>query len=391
MMPRLLLMMILLALGAARPLLAQINSLERFITQELYDDPTRFPHEIRTLGPNGEFSALFPVGSGCLFTLYIHPIVYDASSKMFRQSATPVAVDSFEALPFEGPTGSMALASDDTTYNNSTYYPLTLAKQYRTRQDRPFAIQLSNLQNINSGSSNLHERELALVIIRRSRQAEPPYDYLPGQAGSTGGEELSYGITGNTLLLSSELTWSSAMACGEYEIALYRHEIPATFFNPALSAPVAAVRLAEANVRVWPSATATLSGIAQGQVFADRLPTIEVQLQNLYPDSRTYLRAYPQGTPPGESHIIKALEFRCGPFYAEEGSAAGDFEQPQPRSGNYDHLSDHVNVDGTWVLEVVTQTPFDRGSGEILLQRTFSLQRIKTRGQISTTETSAAP
>ena len=382
--------LLLLLLPSLLPLSAQISSLERFVTQELYDDPTRFPHQIRNLGPNGEFTALFAVGSGSLFTLYIHPIIYDSVSKTFRQSDVPVAVDSFEALPFEGPTGSMSLTSDDSTYHNSPYYPLTLPKQFRTRQDHPFAIQLSNLQNITPSSSNLHERELALVIIRRGRQAEPPYDYLPGQAGSTGGEEQSFGITGNTLVLSNAITWSSGMACGEYEIALYRHEIPATFFNPPLSAPVAAARLAEATVRVWPSASATLSGITQGQVFTDRLPTIEVQLQNLYPDSRTFLRAYPQGSAPNENHIIKALEFRCGPFYAEEAGSGGDFEQPQPRSGNYDHLSNHTNTDGTWVLEIVTQTPFNRAEGEVLLQRTFSLQRIKTRGQISTAETGAA-
>lgn len=383
--PRLVLAL-LLWLCALLPAGAQISSLERFITQELYDDPTRFPHQIRSFGTNGEFSALFPVGSGCLFTLYIHPIIYDSVSKTFRQSSTPVAVDSFEALPFEGPSGSMTVTSDDTTYNNSTYYPLTLAKQFRTRQDHPFAIQLSNLKNIVAGSANLHERELALVLIRRSRQAEPPYDYLPGQAGSTGGEEQSFGITGNTLILSNEMTWSSAMACGEYEIALYRHEIPASFFNPPLSAPVAAVRLAEASVRVWPTASASLSGISPGQIFTDRLPTIEVQLQNLYPDSRTFLRVYPQGTTPAANHEIPALEFLCGPFYAGAGGA-GDFEQPQPRSGNYDHLSNHANVDGNWVLEIVTQTPFSRSSGEVLLQRNFTLQRIKTRGQISTAET----
>ena len=71
-------------------------------------------------------------------------------------------------------------------------------------------------------------------------------------------------------------------------------------------------------------------------------------------------------------------------------TSGGDFEQPQPRSGNYDHLSNHTNTDGTWVLEIVTQTPFNRAEGEVLLQRTFSLQRIKTRGQISTAETGAA-
>lgn len=382
------LMVLLPCLFVATRASAQISSLDRFVTQELYDDPTRFPHQIRDLGPNGEFSALYAIGSGSLFTLYIHPIIYDSASRLFRQSETPVAVDSFEALPFEGPKGEMTVLSDDTTYNNPAYYPQNLSKTYRTRQDKPFAITLGSLLNINAASSYLHERELALILIRRSRQPSPPYDYLPGQAGATGGEELSFGITTSTVMLSSELTWSGEMPCGEYEIALCRHEIPADFFNPALNAPVAAVRLAEASVRVWPNASATLTGINQGQVFADRLPTIEVQLQNLYPDSHTFLRAYPQGVPPDDRHIIKALEFRCGPYY---GGDAGDFEQPQPRSGNYDHLSDHINADGTWVLEIVTRTPFNRTEDEVLLQRTFSLQRIKTRGQITTSETASTP
>jgi hypothetical protein len=381
---------LLVSLLGNRTVIAQISSLDRFITQELYDDPTRFPHQIRDLGPNGEFSALYPIGSGSLFTLYIHPIVYDSASRVFRQSDIPMAVDSFETLPFEGPKGEMAVVSDDTTYNNTAYYPLNLSKMYRTRQDRPFVITLSNLLNINAASTNLHERELALTIVRRSRQPSPPYDYLPGQSDSTGGEELSFGITTNTVMLSSELMWSAEMTCGEYEIALYRHEIPADFFNPPLNAPVAAVRLAEASVRVWPDASATLKGINQGQIFADRLPTIEVQLQNLYPDSHTFLRAYPLGVTPNDSHIVKALEFRCGPYYTESGSNAGDFEQPQPRSGNYDHLSDHVNADGAWVLEIVTRTPFSRTVDEVLLHRTFSMQRIKTRGQITTAETAPA-
>lgn len=377
----------LLSLFCAGSAGAQLSSLDRFVTQELYDDPTRFPHQIREFGPNGEFNALYAIGSGSLFTLYIHPIIYDSASHLFRQSNTPVAVDSFEALPFEGPKCQMTVLSDDKTYNDPAYYPLNLSKMYRTRQDRPFAITISNLLNINASSSFLHERELALTIIRRSRQPAPPFDYLSGQAGSAGGEELSYGITTNTVILSSELTWNGQMTCGEYEIALYRHEIPADFFNPALNASVAAVRIAEASVRVWPNASATLTGINQGQVFADRLPTIEVQLQNLYPDSHSFLRAYPQGVTPNDSHIIKALEFRCGPYYADPGSSAGDFEQPQPRSGNYDHLSEHINADGTWVLEIVTRTPFNRTEDEVLLHRTFSMQRIKTRGQITTAET----
>lgn len=95
--------LLLLLLPSLLPLSAQISSLERFVTQELYDDPTRFPHQIRNLGPNGEFTALFAVGSGSLFTLYIHPIIYDSVSKTFRQSDVPVAVDSFEALPLRGP------------------------------------------------------------------------------------------------------------------------------------------------------------------------------------------------------------------------------------------------------------------------------------------------
>jgi hypothetical protein len=126
-------------------------------------------------------------------------------------------------------------------------------------------------------------------------------------------------------------------------------------------------------IQIWPVADASITGIAQNQIFRFAMPPITVTLNDLYPSSNTYAQAY-QGDPqlgrigtviPGSSLVI-------------------DDSLPNDRVLVMDGYDQVFDQDGRWTIEILTETPFgiDR-----LAHVSFQVDRtIQVNGSFTTIE-----
>lgn len=124
-------------------------------------------------------------------------------------------------------------------------------------------------------------------------------------------------------------------------------------------------------IQIWPVADGSLAGITNNQFIRYKMPMVTVTLNDLYPDSHTYVQAY-EGAPqlgktgkivPGSSLVVSDTV-------------------PQSRIlvlSDYDKV---MEEDGQWTMELLTKTPFgvDR-----LAYVTFTVDRtIQMNGSVTT-------
>ncbi|MCB1230060.1 MAG: hypothetical protein KDN19_07335 [Verrucomicrobiae bacterium] len=126
-------------------------------------------------------------------------------------------------------------------------------------------------------------------------------------------------------------------------------------------------------VQIWPVADATITGIAQNGLYKSRMPDVNINLNDLYPDTRVYAQVYQgdaqlgtEGTiVPGSALII-------------------NHSVPQDRVLTLSDWDDSFPDDGRWTMEVITVTPFGT---ERLAHVTFELDRtIEFNGSVTTVE-----
>lgn len=108
----------------------------------------------------------------------------------------------------------------------------------------------------------------------------------------------------------------------------------------------AETKLAEAKVRVWPLAQATVKGIVPDETYT-RIPRIEVDLKSLYPESETWVQIYPGSQVLGTEGTI-----------LNESTIQWDDEVPLSTSLVFRDLDRLLTTEGQWTLEVLTETPF---------------------------------
>lgn len=132
-----------------------------------------------------------------------------------------------------------------------------------------------------------------------------------------------------------------------------------------------------------------MDNIHSGQVFIDRIPTLVVNLQRLYPDSRTYAQIYEGQAALGTAGtIVHGSERRFGRYYNPDLTEEPT-NVPQNVMLSIDDLSNYASSDGIYTLEILTETPFFNRAPERLFVVTFEVDRvISSRGQISTAEKS---
>jgi len=127
-------------------------------------------------------------------------------------------------------------------------------------------------------------------------------------------------------------------------------------------------------VQIWPVPDATVAGLAAGEVITETLPNVTVTINDLYPDSYTYVQIYsgPQvlGTEgtiiPGASYLLDRSTPR---------------NRKRLRIRNWENL---VPEDGEWTIEVITITPF---GADRLSHVSFTADRtIEVRGSVTSLE-----
>jgi hypothetical protein len=104
--------------------------------------------------------------------------------------------------------------------------------------------------------------------------------------------------------------------------------------------------LDSAVVQVWPIALATITGLTSGESY-DVVPTVQIVLADLYPDSETYLRIY------------KGLPGAGGdPIEVSDSYVIIEDIVPQDRLVTLSDLDAMLPDEGTYTFEVIHTTPF---------------------------------
>jgi len=131
--------------------------------------------------------------------------------------------------------------------------------------------------------------------------------------------------------------------------------------------------LASAKVQIWPMSDGSISGITENQKVLFAMPQITLTLNDLYPDSSTYLQAYRGTWASGKTGYVvpgSSIEWK---------STIPKSDVLTLTSNSWDNILD---ADGVWTIELVTKTIFDTLS---LGHVTFTLDRtIEVKGNITT-------
>lgn len=317
------------------------------------------------LGPNGgDFTAALPISEqGSLFELFARGTAWDNNiylldSKLMRAYSPEVTV---------------TVTSEDPYVRGD---PASSNYVRRTRADRPFSL-VYKVSGLIPGSTNDAERSVYFGSHIRAFDLESysaPADLAPSVLTEV---EISNGEHDLSPLYHELPCANLTLGCGEQIYTFIRHAadgVPDTI-------------LAQPKVEVWPVAKGAIENVTGSQVFIDRIPSIVVRLQHLYPDSRTYVHIYSGSAVLGTSGtLINGTERKFGSFYNPdvEGEPTN---VPQTLSFSMDDLSNYASRDGVYTLEVITETPFFNRAPERLAYVTFEVDRtISSRGQLSTAE-----
>jgi len=227
-----------------------------------------------------------------------------------------------------GPVASVTMHSEDP------YGPI-----FRTRADRPFSVVIT-VNGLLSGltdpaaakSINLCHYVQSYGVGGTGVALDRSQAILSSQASITqnGSQTLSYALTSipgsNRSKVRGEETYSV--------FSLADYQVPAA-------------QLASSYIQIWPVADGSFSGITQGQLIRFVMPQLTIALNDLYPNSTTYVQTY-QGSPqlgmvgttlPGSALVINDCI-------------------PQSRVLTLKGYDAVFSSDGTWTMELLTVTPF---------------------------------
>ncbi len=312
----------------------------------------------------GLFTAPLPIGEqGSMFELFARGSAWD--SKIYLLDTKIIRAYS--------PKISVELVSEDD-YSRGDLAGGNYIR--RTRADRPFGLRYT-VSGLVHGSTNEAERSVYFGCHYKSYSLEDYSDESDADPEVLSEAELSNGSADLSPLYHELPSATPTLGCGKQIYTFVRHA--------ADGVPDAI--LAQPTIEVWPVAKASIENISSGQVLIDRIPSIVVRLQHLYPDSRTYVQIYSGSAVLGrEGTLINGTERKFGRFYNPdvEGEPTN---VPQTLSLSMEDLSNYASRDGVYTLEVITETPFFNRAPERLVHVTFEVDRtISSRGQFTSAE-----
>lgn len=141
-------------------------------------------------------------------------------------------------------------------------------------------------------------------------------------------------------------------------------------------------KIAEKRVQVWPIAEGHISAIINEVRYDDvndktfsSIPTLEMNVSDLYPTSRTIMRIYKgefkAGSVDGEKQLIEAIIANdYEPVNFDSIVPQSATQQITPDQWENDDLED-----GRYTVEISTQTPLRSDVSEVLVYATFNLKR----------------
>ena len=235
----------------------------------------------------------------------------------------------------------------------------------RTRADRPFWV-YTNVSGLLNGAT----------------------DPLPSKSVNFTRHVQSYGTGGNGIGLNRSLatlqTQSSLTVNGWQTLSFATNSIPGAdrtkvrgeerFTISSLAdyqAP--ASTLASLYIQVWPVASGFITGFTNGMVIKGSIPAVTATINDIYPDSRIFARAYQ-----GASNLAAVGTI-------VPGSAVIIYDSiPQNRTLDLNDWNSVLTNDGVWTVDLMTTTPFGT---ERLSTVTFTVDRaIKVTGSVTTVD-----
>lgn len=128
---------------------------------------------------------------------------------------------------------------------------------------------------------------------------------------------------------------------------------------------VSATILDSEKVQIWPIATGEISGLSPSRYY-EEVPPVSVNLENLYPDSTTYLRVYegPRREYPGKTKAVNSS------YVIIEDSI------PRDRDLTVKGIDQYFTEEGLHTIELLHRTPFGTDlldSAEVNVDRTIEI------------------
>lgn len=235
----------------------------------------------------------------------------------------------------------------------------------RTRADRPFTVTVT-VSNLLSGAGDPAGAK-SVKLLRHV------------QSYGAGGTGTSLDRTQATLLsqvsLSQNgtrtLTYSVNSVPGADRAKVRGEERFSVFSLEDYQSP--AGELGSKTVQIWPVADGSISGITEGEKIRKGTPPITLTANDLYPSSRTYAQVYKGAAQLGQTGKV-----------IPGSSLIINDAVPQNRVLTLKDYGSIFDSDGTWTIELLTETPFgiDR-----LAHVTFDVNlTLRVNGMMSTLE-----
>ena len=128
---------------------------------------------------------------------------------------------------------------------------------------------------------------------------------------------------------------------------------------------VSATILDSEKVQIWPIATGEITGLTPSRYY-EEVPPVSINLENLYPDSTTYLRVYegPRREFPGKTKTVNSS------YVIIEDSI------PRNRDLTVKGIDQYFTEEGLHTIELLHRTPFGTDlldSAEVNVDRTIEI------------------
>lgn len=365
----------ILTTGQLRVLAQDITGHTVMIVQTPIDSPG-FQYVMYPDVDSGAADILFPISeNGDVFDLWVTGTAWDDAVYLLDSKV----VNAYS------PAGSFAVTSEDTWIVGDVAVGNYIK---RTRADRPYTITV-NVSGLNMAvGAPQSASSVRLDLTGVNYTPSPDYSALGA---------VPYAVQSNTI--TSSQTWThnnlltplgSTKAVGEeqWQLVRWADVDPVTF---AVLVPETIIN--NVTVQVWPVSDVTLEGLTEGQEVLDSIPALSVQLKDVYPDSYTYCQIYKGGQVDNTVGTkISGSAIYYGAYYNNlydtDGDGVDNYSLPTIEPQNPDKFFIDLNsvaaTDGTYTIEVITETPFDARAPELLKWITFKVnRRTAVRGTLS--------
>jgi hypothetical protein len=321
--------------------------------------------------------------AGAIYTNFVRQIqlpsgvLWDASVTPAGEQLSPLAINPggarFELWTIKSDPLTVYLL--DTRYvgtyvpmadvNIRTEDPYTYTGIPRTRADRPFVVDVTT-SGLLSGD-DVPQSSKSVKLLRHVQSY--------GVGGTGDGIDRSQATLLHQVSLVNNaihrLSYTVTSIPGADRAKVRGEERFSVFSLEDYQAPES--QLASKFVQIWPVADGSIAGMAQDQLVKFKLPNITLTLNDLYPDSRTYVQVYKGEPVLGTTGV------------AIPGSGLVIYDSvPQNRVLDIKDWDEVIAEDGRWTMELLTATPFgiDR-----LAYVSFNVDRtIEMNGSFTTIE-----